>query len=214
MRNKNIKAVLFDMDGTLFDSEVGSIEMMKELALKHHNIKSDATFEELTGLGYPEKLKIILGFDDKELLDTAMKKGANMYQEIAEPIAGVNECLINLSLSPNNLKLAVCTNGYMDLLRPAFDKLPVTLDLYVGAGDTLKRKPEPDVFIAALKHFNISPKEALVAEDSLIGVSAALAAGIPEDNILIFDPTNTYEDKQTRFTSWEEFSKDERAEQR
>tara|TARA_Y100001960_G_scaffold333808_1_gene441139 strand:+ start:2611 stop:3279 length:669 start_codon:yes stop_codon:yes gene_type:complete len=214
MRGKNIKAVLFDMDGTLFDSEVGSIEMMKQLALEHHGIESDATFEELTGLNYPDKLKKILGFEDVELLEIAMKKGAELYAEIAEPIAGVNECLINLSASANNLRLAVCTNGYMDLLRPAFEKLPITLDLYLGAGDKLKKKPEPDVFLEALKILEIKPEEALVAEDSLIGVSAALAAGIPEDNILIFDPSNMHDESNTRFTSWEEFSRDERAEAR
>lgn len=214
MRGKNIKAVLFDMDGTLFDSEVGSIEIIKELALEHHGIKSEATFEELTGLAYREKITKVLGFEDPKILDLALKIGSDMYAEIAEPIAGVSECLIGLSLSPNNLKLAVCTNGYMDLLRPAFQKLPVTLDLYQGTDNGEKKKPEPDVFLAALKYFDIKPEEALVAEDSLIGVSAALAAKIPEDNILIFDPTQIYEEKETRFTSWEEFSHDERAEPR
>lgn len=214
MRGKNIKAVFFDMDGTLFDSEVGSIEMMKELALEHHQIETDLAIEELLGLTPAEQLKKILGFEDLELLKLSEKKGDEIYAKIAKPIAGVNECLVALSLSPNNLKFAVCTNGYMDELRPAFDKLPIKLDLYLGAGDKMKKKPEPDVYLAALKHFGLSPKEVLVAEDSLIGVSAALAAKIPEDNILIFDPSEKYDDKQTRFTSWEEFSQDERAEQR
>ena len=212
MRGKNIKAVLFDMDGTLFDSEVGSIEMMKELALEHHGIKSEATFEELTGLNYPDKLKKILGFEDKELLDIALIEGSKLYAEISQPIRGVNECLNKLKAQ--GLKLAVCTNGDINLSKPVFDKVDIDMDLYQGTTDGLNKKPEPDVFVAALKKFKIKPEEALVAEDSLIGVSAALAAGIPQDNILIFDSAERHEDSETRFTSWVEFSEDERAEPR
>ncbi|HAG53068.1 MAG TPA: hypothetical protein DCL21_04705 [Alphaproteobacteria bacterium] len=212
MRGKNIKAVLFDMDGTLFDSEIGSIEIMKDLALKHHGIKSEITFEELTGLNYPDKLKKILGFEDKELLDIALIEGSKLYAEISQPINGVNECLNKLRAQ--GLKLAVCTNGNIDLSKPVFDKVDVEMDLYQGTAGGLKKKPEPDVFKAALKEFKIKPEEALVAEDSLIGVSAALAAGIPQDNILIFDSADLHEDSETRFTSWVEFLEDERAETR
>lgn len=212
MRGKEIKAVLFDMDGTLFDSEVGSIEMMKQLVLEKTGIISEATFEELTGLNYPDKMTKILGYEDKELIEIAMKRGGVMYSQIAEPITGVSDCLTGLA--NNNVKMAICTNGYMDLLKPVFDKLPITMDLYQGTDEGLAKKPEPDVFLAAIKLFNIKPEETLVVEDSLIGISAALAAGVPEENILIFDSADLHEDSNNRFTSWVEFSEDERAEPR
>jgi beta-phosphoglucomutase len=208
MRNKNIKAILFDMDGTLFDSEVGSIKMMKELALKHHNIKSDTSFEELTGLNYGDKMTKILGFEDKALINIALLEGSKLYSNIAEPIEGVNNCLTKLKA--HNLKLAVCTNGDIKLSKPAFNKLNTKLDLYQGTSQSINKKPAPDVYLKALEYFKILPNEAFVIEDSLIGVNAAIAAKIPVENILIFNNKNRNNDFENNFTCWNKISTDDR----
>lgn len=207
MRGKEIKAVLFDMDGTLFDSEVKSIDMMKKLVLDTKGVKSNTNFNELAGLDYKSKLTKILGYHDEELFEKVMLEGNKNYALMAEPISGVNNCLHQLK--ENGLKLAICTNGYPDMLKPAFEKLEVSLDLYQGSIG-MRKKPEPDVYLAALSKLKIKPQDTLVVEDSLIGISAALAAGIPEDNILIFDSADLHKNFDRRFTSWVDFSRDER----
>jgi HAD superfamily hydrolase (TIGR01509 family) len=212
MRGKSIKAVLFDLDGTLFDSEVGSIEMMKDLILEKTGTRPSTSFEELTGLNYGDKMTKMLGYVDEDLIKIAMLQGSKIYSKIAEPFAGVNNALV--SLKENGIRLAVCTNGDIRLSRPVFEKVDVEMDLYQGTGGGLNKKPEPDVYLEALKAFEINPSDALVVEDSFIGVSAALAAGIPEDNILVFDMANLHEESTNRFTSWVEFSQDDRAETR
>ena len=56
--------------------------------------------------------------------------------------------------------------------------LPDVWDTVVCAGDGLRPKPEPDVYLAACRELGVAPERALALEDSPTGVTAARAAGM------------------------------------
>ena len=63
-------------------------------------------------------------------------------------------------------------------------------------GNEIKnKKPHPDIYLALCRHFNVDIKEALVIEDSVVGVEAAYRAGIPCIQVPdIIPATNTERD--------------------
>jgi len=197
----NIKGFIFDMDGTLLDSEVWTINMMKNLVEEKTGIISNLGHEELAGLGYPDKMTKILGYHDQDMIDLAIATGSKYYCEIAKPINGVNEILS--AIKKTGKKMTIGTNGHIDLLMPAFDKLSVRMNVYQGSiKGVIDKKPEPDIFLAAIAKIGLEPHEVAIFEDSESGTQAALAAKVPVENILVFNQHKRAPKGFNTFETW------------
>lgn len=195
-----IKGSVFDMDGTLFNSELGTITLMRDLIFKLKGFHSEVKNEECIGLGYPEKMTKLLGYYDQDMINEAIRLGSVYYSEIAEPIEGVNPALEEIQAM--GIKTSIGTNGFMSMLMPTYDKLSIRLDHYQGTDGGLAKKPDPAVFLTAIKALGLEPHEVAIVEDSQSGVDAALAAGVPVENILVFNPYGKGPEGFTTFTSW------------
>ena len=174
-------AVLWDMDGTLVDTEPAWIEAEYALAARHGGTWSQEHALELVGndlLVSGRYLRHHLGIDVppeqivEELLDDVV---AGVRREVPwRP--GARELLA--SLGDAGTPCALVTMSYTRLVEPVLAGLPEGTFRAVVTGDTVDRgKPHPEPYLTAARMLDVLASECLAVEDSPTGVASAEAAG-------------------------------------
>lgn len=175
----HIKAILFDLDGTLIDSyrDIGIHlnKTLRDFGLQEVDLES---VRELIGGGARELLRRF--FSDGHL-EEAIKVFRNYYMEqpviYTRPFEGIPQVLD--SASSKGIKLAVVTNKMEVLSRLILERLGMAgyFSVIVG-GDTLsEKKPSPLPVVHALKELGVSPTEALMIGDTEADLTAGRLAG-------------------------------------
>ena len=180
----NIKAVLFDMDGLMVDTESLATEAFIHSAKKQGY---DMTKEEtLLVLGFTTKS--IYDFwenyfknsdvSGKQLVDDHYKYIENiLFTTGPRKMPYIEELLKYLKES--NYKVAVASSSNMDHIINNMEKtgLKKYIDKFASGAEVENGKPSPDVFLLAAKRLGVKPEECLVLEDSKAGVIAGSSAG-------------------------------------
>lgn len=189
-----IKAVIFDMDGLLIDSEpfwrdaeiaefakVG-ITLTPEIAMQTMGLRISEVV-----LQWYEKHP----WDKDEhplpaVSDRIVKEVIRLIQLNGEPLAGVHEIIE--FFTARSLKLALASSSDMALIEAVLEKLDIRhhFEVVHSAQFEAYGKPHPAVFLTTAERLGISPQQCLVLEDSLNGVISAKAArmkclAVPED---------------------------------
>ena len=178
------KAVIFDMDGLMFDTE----RLLRRLwiqACKKFNINvSDDTFNKIIGLKKEDGRKIL----EKELGDKFNYQEVrnvrdNMYFEYLEkngtPIKKGLKELITF-LEENNIPKAIASSSKREFINILLDKANLSehFPIIVSGDEIINGKPNPEIFLKASEKLKIEPNKCLVLEDSNVGVKAANTAGM------------------------------------
>ena len=183
------KAVIFDVDGVLVDSEYVFLTSIRHFLHRH---QLDADFDELSYfLGKPEAeiteiVREKYGFRDSCSFDEIRHGIYDEYAEVMEsgkvdPMPQVSAFLS--FLKENGILTAVATSGtvhHYEQIRRGI-RLDHTFDVIVTFEDVTKGKPDPEIFLEAAKRlekFGIQPEEIAVIEDSPNGIQAAKDAGL------------------------------------
>ena len=186
---KNIKAVIFDMDGILIDTERISFNAFKEV-LSGYNYKMDEQFY-LTMIGRNTKsIKELMlkeygnDFPFEEIYDKKVKIAVDTINRdgvIVKP--GVHE-LIDY-LNEKDYKIAVATSTRKERAHYLLEQIKIKNKVdYIICGDQVQNsKPDPEIFLKAAKGLNMSPEECIVIEDSDAGILAASRAGMKGINV-------------------------------
>lgn len=185
---KSIRAILFDLDGTLVDSApdiaVALNVVMARDSLSPHSVDVVRT---LIGEGIHRLVEKAFALRHKTLglteLNIRTAEFAELYEaHIADhtrPYPGVITGLA--ALRQQGLKIAVVSNKAQHLTDHLLAqlKLSSSFDLILGARDALPKKPAPDMLHFTLRDFSVTSDEALFVGDSIADVRAAEAAGLP-----------------------------------
>ena len=177
------KAILFDMDGVLIESEW----LMREtsiLSLAEHGVHAKhEDFLEFTGCGED---RFISGVAEKYGLayDPAMKERAYDFygmraKEQTNVPQGVKQMLC--ALRERGLKLAVCTAADRRKALYNLQAIGVEEDFFtafVTGSEVQRKKPFPDIYLEGAHRVGVAPEECLVVEDALSGVRAAHAGAM------------------------------------
>jgi putative hydrolase of the HAD superfamily len=179
------KAVLFDFDGVLVDTEWAiydawhrtfqengqslPLEVYTQCIGSDFNTWSPKThLEELTGAAF-----------DWHDLDHKRQQRIELDLAGEGPMPGAVELLKTLtSLGIPRAVVSSSSHHWVDGWLERLD-LRQHFDEVVCRGDAPRIKPAPDLYLEAAKRFRLDPAECLVIEDSLNGVKAAIAAGMP-----------------------------------
>ncbi len=188
------KAVIFDFDGTIVDTERIKLKSMKIL-LKDYNIdfKKDPRLLGMSSIDYFNMLK------SKYNLNSDFDKMAEKREKILEDLFAKEEIKILpgflrlvKSLKKNNIKIGLATSASKKFLIFILDKIDIKKYFNViHCGDDVEHsKPNPEIFLLTAKDLDVNPKNCVVIEDSVNGVKAGKAAGM--DVIAV---TNTFSKK-------------------
>lgn len=179
------RAVLFDHDGTLVDTEPLWAQGKEQLAARHGGewtqADTDATLgkpiaktvERLSELGVPGDLEQVFQ-EFYTVLEKILEENPPGF------IAGVEPLLKDLAEA--GIPAAIVTNATTDVAKYTASIAPDNLfqviigDQEVAAG--VKPKPDPDAYLQAAKRLGVEPQDCVVIEDSPSGAQSGVAAGI------------------------------------
>jgi HAD superfamily hydrolase (TIGR01509 family) len=179
-----IKAVLFDMDGVLADSEEFICEAAMKMFEEKGLIVKPEDFLPFVGAGenrYLGGVAEAYGFDLGGI-DEAKARTYAIYgeiivgrlKELPGAAAFVREC------RNKGLKTALATSADKDKMNYTMDEIGLSLDHFdacVNGLDVERKKPFPDIYQMAAQLLGEDPRDCLVVEDAVNGVQAARAAG-------------------------------------
>lgn len=184
--NRNIlyKAVVFDMDGVIFDSERAVMQCWKEVASRHNIPDIEKAILACTGTTMVRTREIMLNLYGADFpYDEYARESSAIFHSRYDggrlPMKpGVKELLTFLKERGKKIALASSTRQQVvtDELRDAgiieyFDR--------IICGDMVSRsKPAPDIFLKACEELNVSPSDSYAIEDSYNGIRAAHAGGL------------------------------------
>jgi len=181
---RKIDAFIFDLDGTLMDSEVLYVEATKKaLELRECLI----SYEESVELVYGKGWSVIWGevcerFPDaytasEEMEGVIRRLFLDLRSRLDIRIPGSVNLLKQLSV---DFPVAIVSGSPRIDVEDGIDLLDIAshVDFYMGSEDYHSGKPDPTCFIAASQKLQLSPSRCLVFEDSTAGVRAAKAAGM------------------------------------
>ena len=177
------KAILFDMDGVLIESEFLMRDTSIQSLADYGITAQHEDFLEFTGMGED---RFIGGVVEKygQVYDKAMKERAYDYygQRIkteANIPNGVKQMLQTLHAA--GFTMAVCSAADLRKVRYNIQAIGVEEDLFqalVTGSDVARKKPFPDIYLEGARRLGLDPKDCLVVEDALSGIQAAHAAGM------------------------------------
>ena len=174
-------AVVFDMDGVIFDSERAVMKCWLELADKYGIENIEKSFLACTGTTMVRTKEIMIETYGADFpYDTYAKEASCLYHEKYDggklPMKpGVIELLTFLKKENKKIALASSTRK-QTVINQLRDADIIQFFDAVICGDMVERsKPAPDIFLKACEELGVQPKKAYAIEDSYNGIKAAYA---------------------------------------
>lgn len=178
-----LRCVVFDMDGTLLDTEKLSVRAWQEGGRKYgYEIPAQFIMDNFgrSAAAIDQRYLDAFGpdFPIREVRRERMERGLRYFEEDPHPVMdGARELLEHLREKGITTALATSTRYDRATLQMEMVGLLKWMDVVV-TGDMVEHgKPAPDIFLKALAGAGCPPEEALVVEDSETGARAGLAAG-------------------------------------
>ena len=176
-----IKAVIFDMDGVIVDSEPINYEVIR-ITFEKAGVKiSKKEFIEewiVKGTGSREAIKRHnIKMSSEDLQKIKKKIYLDILKRKVKLKPNAKRTIINLH---KKYKLALASQGHrynIDIIVKKF-KLSKFFQAIIGKQDVNKGKPNPEIFLKASKELKVKPEECLVIEDTEKGIIAAKRAGM------------------------------------
>jgi len=182
---QDIKAIIFDMDGVLVDSEPFHVEnekrMFKKMGLDISEKEHAGYMGTATDVMWAKIIKDRnLPYDVVDLTNQTIQESLPFFRSLEKinPMPGLVELLEKLKSS--KILMAVASSSDSETINIILEKSGLNKYFLhaVSSVEVGKSKPEPDVFLHTANLLGVNPAECVVIEDSKNGIKAAKAAGM------------------------------------
>ncbi|WP_049534626.1 HAD family hydrolase [Vibrio harveyi] len=176
-----LKAVLFDMDGLIFDTESIYKQSWQYAATEQGLAITDDFYQQFIGVQDPE-CERILAEHFQQAIDMPRYKAVRdeHFHRLRDQGIALKPGFDSLlrAIKQRGLLTAIVTSSHLPEVKHNFNNTEylTQFDLVITAEDVERGKPNPDCYQMAYHHLGIDAKESLVLEDSNNGIKAALAA--------------------------------------
>lgn len=178
------KAVIFDMDGVIFDTERVYLNIWSKVFEKYGYKMTKELYVTVMGTGRKNVIKVFVDNYGKDLPIEKMYKEKddelfNIIETDGIPLkSGVFELL--KMLKNKGYKIAIGTSAKRERVEKQIKdkKLKESFDAIVCGDDVERGKPNPDIFLKAAEVIGVNPNECFVIEDSKAGIKAAFNGGM------------------------------------
>ncbi len=178
------RALIFDCDGTLADTMPVHYRAWTAMLAEHGLVLSEEQFYGTAGM--PSAAIIVrLAHEQGVTLEPGAAEAMSLdkehrYVALIDEVHAIAEVLAVAEHYRGVLPLAVASGGDRWVVERTLRTIGVFewMDAMVGAEDTERHKPEPDVFLEAARRLGVAPTACTVFEDSDLGLQAGRRAGM------------------------------------
>lgn len=180
--NPPLQAVMFDLDGLMFDTEVLYQEVGSTVLARRGCEFTAELLDQMMGRQSAKALQIMIDYHGleitvPELANESMKVMRELLKTRLAPMPGLSPLLDALEVA--GIPKAIATSSTREFLDHVLELANLTDRFrFTLSGDDIEHgKPAPDVYLLAAEMHGCDPQEMLVLEDSQLGCQAAVAAG-------------------------------------
>ncbi len=176
------EGIVFDMDGTLVDSEIIWQRVETELFERRGLVYDDAVREQVIGLRLDEFFERLIAFyglnETVEALVKELEDGLIAYIDLIERKPGAQEMIDYVAAL--GVPFCIASSSPLRVIEAVVQAqgwANTIVHLY-SADDVEQGKPAPDIYLHACEQLQVNPQRCLALEDSPNGARAAVAAGM------------------------------------
>lgn len=203
---KQIKAVIFDMDGVLLDSESVCDRCFEQAAIEQNIEDRKPIIEDARGMGKPSFMDFIAKtYGDKIDTELLWNRASELFHIVEDKeglslLPFVKEILEYLK---PNYKIALASSTRRSSVERQMKATGIWdfFDVTVCGDDVQNTKPSPEIYQKAVKDLNLLPENCLAIEDSLNGIKSGTSAGLK----VIMVPDQVKPNEQIKSLVWKIF---------
>jgi len=183
MATRRNQAILFDLDGVIIPTENIKGQVHAQTVASFGGSVSPSLYVDYIGRSHEEVRRAFITAAGMQIdPDAYTRTFRQIYHALLEADLGFSPGAGELldTLARRGYRLALVSSSSASSVTLILQKLGISalFDIIITADDVSKKKPAPDAYLAALERLSISPAQAIVFEDSQVGVQAAVAAGV------------------------------------
>jgi len=184
MAHIKVNAILFDMDGVLVEAKSWHFDALNQ-SLEYFGYQSISHDDHLNNYdGLPTAIKLKKHPETKNLSENIHCDINHKKQELTSQIFK-QKCTPNFAILElcqklkNKIKIAVCSNSIRKTMEIALDNLGLMphIEFFLSNQDVKNSKPDPEIYLTAIKRLALNPSDVLILEDNENGLKAAYESG-------------------------------------